>query len=354
MQALFRMVQGHCHSGQILIDDVDIDTLGLNQLRSQLAIIPQDPVLFSGTIRSNLDPVGALSSLPDKGSSRLWDALSKVGLQPAIQRLPGGLDAPVAEFGENLSAGQRQLLCLSRVLLRNTRIVLLDEASSSLDHESDLSIQRAIREAFPSSTMLIIAHRLNTIIACDKVLVMDRGCVVEFDHPHVLLSTPGSVFGALVDETGADTSTALRAAAVNAFASRTLPPGSSRALPMSPPLAPPPRGRGASGVAAAGGGADGGSMRAMGGEGAGGFAVGSSSGGGDGGGAGRADGKGPSPGSDSVASGSAVNTEDNVAVVVAGDTGPPTPPPGHGHAPSSSSGFLSPSSTRPPAPALRI
>ena len=158
--ALFRLIEGKCHSGVISLDGIDIDGIGLRQLRSSLAIIPQEPTVFSGSLRSNLDPTGSLGT-GDVADAKLWDALARVGLKEAIERLDGGLLAPIAEFGESLSVGQRQLLCLARVLLRSNRtaLIALDEASASLDHVADAALQRVIGESFAHATLLIIAHR---------------------------------------------------------------------------------------------------------------------------------------------------------------------------------------------------
>jgi ABC-type multidrug transport system fused ATPase/permease subunit len=153
----------------------------------------------------------------------MWDALERVGLKEVVERLPKGLDAPVAEFGESLSVGQRQLVCLARVLLRSTRtsILALDEASASLDHVSDAALQKVIKESFAHATVLIVAHRLNTIITADRILVLDSGSVVEYAHPHELLTAEKkSAFAALVDEMGPSAAAGLRAEAAKAYASR--------------------------------------------------------------------------------------------------------------------------------------
>lgn len=219
--SLFRLIESKNHSGRIALDNVDIDGVGLRQLRSALAIIPQEPTVFSGPLRSNLDPTAALGT-GAAVDAKLWAALDAVGLRDVIERLEGGLDAPVAEFGESLSVGQRQLLCLARVLLRanRTAIVALDEASASLDHVSDAALQRVIKESFGHATLLIIAHRIHTIIGCDRVLVMNEGTVGEFAHPHELLSRKGSLFASLVDEMGEQTASHLRALAAEKFAAK--------------------------------------------------------------------------------------------------------------------------------------
>lgn len=211
MVSLCRLIEDQCHTGQILIDGVDIDGLGLNTLRSALAIIPQEPVLFSGTLRSNVDPTELA-----KDDAEIWQVLDRVGLRATVERLKGGLDATVSEFGDSLSAGQRQLVCLARVLLRKCKIVLLDEATSSVDFATDALMQSVIKEAFADATILVIAHRINTIIECDKILSMADGQVAEYAHPHELLEKNESgIFKSLVLELGPQTSEVLieRAAA---------------------------------------------------------------------------------------------------------------------------------------------
>lgn len=217
----FRLIESKNHSGSISLDGVDIDGVGLRQLRSSLAIIPQEPTVFSGPLRSNLDPTNALGTGADV-DAKLWAALDAVGLRDVVERLDGKLDGAVAEFGESLSVGQRQLLCLARVLLRaqRTSLIALDEASASLDHVSDAALQRVIKESFAHATLVIIAHRLNTIIGCDRILCLDKGSVVEFDHPHVLLQREGSTFAALVAEMGEESAAHLRARAAESYAAR--------------------------------------------------------------------------------------------------------------------------------------
>lgn len=212
MVSLFRLIEDNCHSGTISIDGIDIDQLGLTELRSHLAIIPQDPVMFSGTIRSNLDPINAITD-----DNVLWDAIEKVGLGDVVRRLPGGLNGQIAEFGESLSVGQRQLICLARVLLRKSKIILLDEATSSVDYATDQAMQRVIRESFAQCTILTIAHRLNTIITSDTIILMNDGIVSETGSPGELLSNPSSGFSALVDELGVQTATSLRNKAIEIY-----------------------------------------------------------------------------------------------------------------------------------------
>jgi ATP-binding cassette subfamily C (CFTR/MRP) protein 1 len=174
---LFRIVEPD--SGVIMIDGVNILQMGLGDLRRRLGIIPQMPVLFSGTIRFNLDPFN------EHNDADLWESLERAHLKDAVRRNPLGLDAEVAEGGENFSVGQRQLLSLSRALLRRSKILVLDEATAAVDVGTDALIQKTIREEFKTCTMLIIAHRINTIIDSDRILVMDAGRLVEIDTPQV-------------------------------------------------------------------------------------------------------------------------------------------------------------------------
>merc|ERR1711997_1396539 len=155
---------GEPDGGKILIDGIDISTIGLNPLRRSLAIIPQDPVMFSNTVRYNLDP------FEEKSEYELWESLKKVQLAEAIAIMPGGLDEQVAEGGENFSQGQRQLLCIARSLLRNPKILIMDEATASIDNKTDATIQTMIRENFGDCTVLTIAHRLGTILDSDRIL----------------------------------------------------------------------------------------------------------------------------------------------------------------------------------------
>lgn len=191
---LFRIVEPD--SGVIIIDGVNILQMGLGDLRRRLGIIPQMPVLFSGTIRFNLDPFN------EHNDADLWESLERAHLKDAVRRNPLGLDAEVAEGGENFSVGQRQLLSLSRALLRRSKILVLDEATAAVDVGTDALIQKTIREEFKTCTMLIIAHRINTIIDSDRILVMDAGRLVEIDTPQGLLTRDDSMFSGLVRSTG--------------------------------------------------------------------------------------------------------------------------------------------------------
>ncbi|XP_058448247.1 ATP-binding cassette sub-family C member 4-like [Malaya genurostris] len=191
--ALFRtaIVDGH-----IKIDDVDTDQITLETLRSNISIIPQDPVLFSGTLRKNLDPFEKYSD------TELWRALELVELKD-IASGPSGLQMFVACAGSNFSVGQRQLLCLARAILRNNKVLVLDEATANVDPETDRLIQLTIRERFVDCTVITIAHRLNTIMDYDRVLVMSDGKAVEMGTPYELLQLSEGVFRDIVLATGA-------------------------------------------------------------------------------------------------------------------------------------------------------
>jgi ABC-type multidrug transport system fused ATPase/permease subunit len=193
---LLRLVEPSLEEGDyqapLSIDGVDVLRIGLKDLRSKLGIIPQNPVLFSGTVRSNIDPFDEYS---DK---QIWDALSRCGMKESVENMPGMLNASIAEYGENLSAGMRQMLVLGRALLKQCRILLLDEATSSVDYETDREIQRTLREAFNQCTILTIAHRINTIMDSDKILVMKDGYVEEFAPPQELLKDENSTFSEIV------------------------------------------------------------------------------------------------------------------------------------------------------------
>ncbi|KAJ3407462.1 Multidrug resistance-associated protein 1 [Chytriomyces hyalinus] len=194
MDAFFRLLEAS--GGAIYIDGEDIANIGLKKLRSSIQMIPQSPTLFEGTMRSNID---ALEKYQDED---IWYALECVGMKEYVSSLNEKLDSRVTEGGANLSAGQCQLLCLAKVLLDKSKILIMDEATSSVDTESDLRIQALMQTHFQSATVLCVAHRLNTIAAFDRVLVLENGKVAEFDAPHVLLNKDGSIFRDMVQTTG--------------------------------------------------------------------------------------------------------------------------------------------------------
>merc|ERR1711865_1173844 len=197
--------------GSIVIDGVDVSRIALHRLRSSLAIIPQDPVLWSTTIRDNLDPFNLTND------EAVWNALTAVGLRKLLENeviYAGGLNFMVAEGGANFSLGQRQLFCIARALLRKSKILMLDEATASIDRETDRFIQTMIRESFQNVTTMVIAHRLNTIMDFDRILVFDDGQVAEFDTPLNLLNkvagSKGAIFRSMVDATGTESARLLR------------------------------------------------------------------------------------------------------------------------------------------------
>ncbi|KAM6442960.1 ATP-binding cassette sub-family C member 2 isoform 1-T1 [Liasis olivaceus] len=190
---LFRILEAA--GGKILIDGLDIATLGLHDLRQKLTIIPQDPVLFSGSLRMNLDPFDQYSD------EDIWHALELAHLKSYVHALPEGLSSPVSEAGENWSVGQRQLVCLARALLRKSKILILDEATAAVDMETDHLIQETIRSEFANCTVLTIAHRLHTIMDSQRVMVLQAGKIVEFDSPERLLQQEG-IFAGMAREAG--------------------------------------------------------------------------------------------------------------------------------------------------------
>nr|XP_010299762.1 PREDICTED: canalicular multispecific organic anion transporter 1 [Balearica regulorum gibbericeps] len=190
---LFRVLEAA--GGTIIIDEVDIATIGLHDLRQNLTIIPQDPVLFTGTLRMNLDPFDHYTD------EEVWKALELAHLKTYVQDLPEGLLHLVSEGGENLSVGQRQLVCLARALLRKAKILILDEATAAVDLETDHLIQTTIRSEFVDCTVLTIAHRLHTIMDSNRVMVLQAGRIVEYDSPEELLKKEG-VFSAMAKDAG--------------------------------------------------------------------------------------------------------------------------------------------------------
>ncbi|MCE3215722.1 ABC transporter C member 14 [Datura stramonium] len=191
IQVFFRLVEPS--DGTITIDGVDICKLGLHDLRSRFGIIPQEPVLFEGTVRSNIDPLEQYSD------DEIWKSLERCQLKDVVAAKPEKLDSPVIDSGDNWSVGQRQLLCLGRVMLKNSKILFMDEATASVDSQTDAVIQRIIREDFAACTIITIAHRIPTVIDCDRVVVIDDGWAKEFDRPATLLESP-SLFASLIQE----------------------------------------------------------------------------------------------------------------------------------------------------------
>ncbi|KAF3157914.1 hypothetical protein TWF225_000693 [Orbilia oligospora] len=193
--ALFRIIEAV--QGHIEIDDVDTSLIGLLDLRKRLAIIPQDAALFDMSVRENLDPAGA------RDDTELWGVLELSHLKEHVSKMEGKLDAKINEGGTNLSAGQRQLMCLARALLTPSNILVLDEATAAVDVETDAVLQKTIREEFRDKTMITIAHRINTILDSDRIIVLDAGRVAEFDTPAALLAKgTDSLFHGLVKEAG--------------------------------------------------------------------------------------------------------------------------------------------------------
>ncbi|XP_046735959.1 ATP-binding cassette sub-family C member 5-like [Diprion similis] len=188
--ALFRLVE--LVEGKIEVDNVDISEISLSQLRTKISIIPQDPTLFNGTIRSNLDPFKLYTD------TEIWQALEKTKLKNRVQSINGHLDGSVGFGGDNLSVGERQLLCLSRALLRKSKILVMDEATAAVDPETEIAVQTTIQQEFSTCTILIIAHRLQTVLSLDRVLVMNSGKILEFDKPYNLLKDSNSEFSKLM------------------------------------------------------------------------------------------------------------------------------------------------------------
>ncbi|GLG99917.1 Probable multidrug resistance-associated protein lethal(2)03659 [Gryllus bimaculatus] len=193
ISALFRLAE---LEGTILLDNIDTSSVGLHDLRHKISIIPQEPVLFTGTLRKNLDPFDEFDDMA------LLCALDEVELGEMVHDLPAGLSTKVSEGGSNFSVGQRQLVCLARAILRDNRVLVLDEATANVDPQTDALIQKTICQKFASCTVLTIAHRLQTIMDSDRVLVMDEGSIVEFGHPRNLLENKGGHFYKLVHMTG--------------------------------------------------------------------------------------------------------------------------------------------------------
>ncbi len=203
ISAFFRLVE--VSDGRVLIDGVDVSRLGLFDLRSQLSIIPQDPVLFQGTLRQNLDPFDAYDT------DDLWAVVKRVSLELALEDV-------IEQGGANVSVGQRQLICIARALLKRSRVLVLDEATANISTAEDVVMQRVLREDFRHATVMCIAHRLNSVVDCSRILVLDRGRVVEYDSPAALVSRDDSRFKSLILDTGPASSRHLLALASRASA----------------------------------------------------------------------------------------------------------------------------------------
>uniref|UniRef100_A0A3P8UDT2 Multidrug resistance-associated protein 4 n=1 Tax=Amphiprion percula TaxID=161767 RepID=A0A3P8UDT2_AMPPE len=193
ISALFRLAEPE---GRIMIDGFLTSEIGLHTLRQKMSIIPQDPVLFTGTMRKNLDP------FRQHTDEDLWNALQEVQMKAVVEELPNKLETMLTESGSNFSVGQRQLVCLARAILRKNRILIIDEATANVDPRTDSLIQQTIRDKFHECTVLTIAHRLNTIIDCDRILVLDAGRIQEYDEPYVLLQNQEGLFYQMVQQTG--------------------------------------------------------------------------------------------------------------------------------------------------------
>jgi ABC-type multidrug transport system fused ATPase/permease subunit len=196
--AFLRLVE--LEAGSITIDGIDISTVKLSCLRSVISLIPQSPFLFTGTLRVNLDPFNEFTD------EEVWRALELSNLKAAVQQFPLKLQHLIADQGSNLSAGQQQLVCVGRALLRRSQVILLDEATANVDQQTDHLIQQTIKEAFKFATTITIAHRLDTVLSSDRIMVMDDGIIAEFDTPKELLANPDSIFSCLMEQWNADQS----------------------------------------------------------------------------------------------------------------------------------------------------
>eukprot|EP00878_Enallax_costatus_P000230 GHUV01000294.1.p1 GENE.GHUV01000294.1~~GHUV01000294.1.p1 ORF type:complete len:1290 (+),score=442.33 GHUV01000294.1:122-3991(+) len=210
--ALYRMFE--LDKGTIRVDGVDVASLALRKLRTSLSIIPQEPVVFSGTVRTNLDPFNEFTD------TAMWEAIKKAGLENQVRSV-GGLDGKVdGTGGQAWSLGQQQLVCLCRAALRNVPVLCLDEATAAMDPHTEQEVQAVIKRTFSDRTTLTIAHRLDTVIESDQVLVMEAGVLKEMAPPSVLLANPESMFSKLVDKSGPQAAAALRQMAAEYYAGR--------------------------------------------------------------------------------------------------------------------------------------
>jgi ATP-binding cassette subfamily C (CFTR/MRP) protein 4 len=205
VQSLLRLLEPEC--GQIVIDGVDISKLGLHKLRTSISVIPQSPVLYGGcSLRENLDP------FRHHNDEQICESLLDVHMLDAIQSLSHGLDTIVAEGGSNFSTGQRQLLCLARAILRRNKILVLDEPTANVDSHTDKLLQQAVGKSFQGATILAVAHRLDTVIDYDRILVLGAGAVLEYGSPNELILS-GGAFCSMVNDTGEEMASVLKARA---------------------------------------------------------------------------------------------------------------------------------------------
>ncbi|XP_064568791.1 ATP-binding cassette sub-family C member 4 isoform X3 [Zonotrichia leucophrys gambelii] len=212
--ALFRLAEPE---GRIWIDMYLTSELGLHDLRKKISIIPQEPVLFTGTMRKNLDPFNEYTD------EELWNALEEVQLKEVVEDLPNKMETQLAESGSNFSVGQRQLVCLARAVLKKNRILIIDEATANVDPRTDAFIQKTIRETFAHCTVLTIAHRLNTIIDSDRIMVLDAGRLKEYGEPYILLQEQDSLFYKMVQQVGKTEAAALMETAKRVYFSKNYP-----------------------------------------------------------------------------------------------------------------------------------
>ncbi|NWZ76045.1 MRP4 protein, partial [Poecile atricapillus] len=212
--ALFRLAEPE---GRIWIDKYLTSELGLHDLRKKISIIPQEPVLFTGTMRKNLDPFNEYTD------EELWNALEEVQLKEVVEDLPNKLETQLAESGSNFSVGQRQLVCLARAVLKKNRILIIDEATANVDPRTDEFIQKTIRETFAHCTVLTIAHRLNTIIDSDRIMVLDAGRLKEYGEPYILLQEQDSLFYKMVQQVGKTEAASLIETAKRVYFSKNYP-----------------------------------------------------------------------------------------------------------------------------------
>ncbi|XP_063005613.1 ATP-binding cassette sub-family C member 4 isoform X2 [Melospiza melodia melodia] len=212
--ALFRLAEPE---GRIWIDMYLTSELGLHDLRKKISIIPQEPVLFTGTMRKNLDPFNEYTD------EELWNALEEVQLKEVVEDLPNKMETQLAESGSNFSVGQRQLVCLARAVLKKNRILIIDEATANVDPRTDEFIQKTIRETFAHCTVLTIAHRLNTIIDSDRIMVLDAGRLKEYGEPYILLQEQDSLFYKMVQQVGKTEAAALMETAKRVYFSKNYP-----------------------------------------------------------------------------------------------------------------------------------